>query len=184
MTGNIRPGRHWVTHFLRSNLAKLRTFITLSIKAPYCERKGFQRINWDIFIWTPNKILKFGDRVQIGTGCTIQNDLIIGNNVLIAKNIAFIGKNDHTYSDPGVYIWDSQRGITNCTIIGDDVWIGHGAIIMGGVNISQGSIIAAGSVVTKDVAPFTIVGGNPAKFIKNRFSNINLVTHKERLNIL
>ena len=59
------------------------------------------------------------------------------------------------------------KGDTN---IGNDVWIGYKAMIMAGVTIGDGAIIAARSVVTKDVAPYSIVGGNPAKEIKKRFS--------------
>lgn len=55
-------------------------------------------------------------------------------------------------------------------IIGNDVWIGYGVIIKGGVSIGDGSIVAMGSVVVKDVPPYSIVGGNPAKIIKYRFS--------------
>ena len=54
------------------------------------------------------------------------------------------------------------------TIIEDDVWVGARTIVMPGIRLGQGSIIAAGSVVTKDVAPYSVVGGNPAKFIKSR----------------
>ena len=57
------------------------------------------------------------------------------------------------------------------TIIGNDVWIGYEAVIMPGVKIGDGAIIAAKSVVTKEVQPYTIVGGNPAKIIRQRFSN-------------
>lgn len=56
------------------------------------------------------------------------------------------------------------------TVIGNDVWIGHGATLMPGVKIGDGAIIATKAVVTKDVEPYTIVGGNPAKEIKKRFS--------------
>ena len=54
-------------------------------------------------------------------------------------------------------------------IIGDDVWMGTNALICSGVKIGQGAVIAAGSIVTKDVEPYSIVGGNPAKLIKYRF---------------
>lgn len=54
--------------------------------------------------------------------------------------------------------------------IGHDVWIGHGATIMPGVSIGTGAVVAAGAVVTKDVAPYTIVGGVPARVIRNRFA--------------
>jgi acetyltransferase-like isoleucine patch superfamily enzyme len=57
------------------------------------------------------------------------------------------------------------------TRIGNDVWIGYGAIVLGGVTIGDGAIIAAGSVVTKDVEAYSIYGGNPAKKITERFEN-------------
>lgn len=63
--------------------------------------------------------------------------------------------------------WDNKGDIR----IGNDVWIGYEAIIMAGVTIGDGAIIASRAVVTKDVAPYTIVGGVPAKMIKRRFSD-------------
>ncbi len=54
-------------------------------------------------------------------------------------------------------------------VIGNDVWIGHGAIVMPGVSVGDGAVIGSGAVVTKDVAPYTIVGGVPAKLIRERF---------------
>ena len=55
------------------------------------------------------------------------------------------------------------------TVVGNDVWLGRNCVIMPGVKIGDGAIIAAQSVVTKDVAPYTVAGGNPARFLKNRF---------------
>ena len=60
-------------------------------------------------------------------------------------------------------------GYKGDTVIGNDVWIGYNAIIMPGIHIGDGAIIATGSVVTKNVAPYSIVGGNPAKLIRKRF---------------
>ena len=60
------------------------------------------------------------------------------------------------------------------TIVGNDVWIGHGAMIMPGVKIGEGAIIATASVVTKDVAPYTVVGGNPAAEIRKRFDGATI----------
>lgn len=87
----------------------------------------------------------------------------------MASDVAFVGKDDHVINIPEKTIWNSGRGDSYKTFVGNDVWIGHGAIIMAGVRIGDGAIVAAGSVVTKDVEPCTIVGGNPARFIKNRF---------------
>ena len=62
-------------------------------------------------------------------------------------------------------------GLTNGDIVvGDDVWVGQRAIIMSGVNIGQGAVIGAGAIVTKNVPPYAIVGGIPAKVIRYRFS--------------
>lgn len=88
----------------------------------------------------------------------------------MAANVAFVGKDDHLTDIPGKTIWNSGRGDSKKTFVGNDVWIGNGAIIIAGVTIGEGAIVAAGSVVTKDVPPCTIVGGNPAHFIKNRFT--------------
>ena len=55
-------------------------------------------------------------------------------------------------------------------VVGDDVWIGENAIVCSGVTIGQGAIVAAGAIVTKDIEPYAIVGGNPAKVIKYRFN--------------
>jgi len=68
--------------------------------------------------------------------------------------------------DAAFFAWRRQHHVT----IGHDVWIGHGAIVLPGRNIGSGAVVAAGAVVTKDVAPYSIVGGNPAKPIRPRFS--------------
>lgn len=82
----------------------------------------------------------------------------------------FIGKDDHITNKPETLIWNSGRGDSYKTHVGNDVWIGNGVIVIAGVTIGDGAVVAVGSVVTKDVMPCTIVGGNPAKIIKNRFT--------------
>ena len=73
------------------------------------------------------------------------------------------------HSIPGKTIWSGERGDNGITIIEDDVWIGTAAIIMSGVTIGRGSIVAAGSVVTKDIPSCEIWGGVPARKIRDRF---------------
>ena len=69
-------------------------------------------------------------------------------------------------------MWEGTREKNGTTVVGDDVWIGSHAVILSGVRIGSGSIIAAGSVLTKDVPPCEIWGGNPACKIRDRFFSI------------
>ena len=90
----------------------------------------------------------------------------IGDNVLIATHVVMSAHN-HIYKDRNLLI--RKQGISKIGInIGNDVWIGANATILDGVSIGNGAIIAAGSVVTKDVMPYTIFAGVPARFLKNR----------------
>ena len=127
------------------------------------------RIPTSVKIFSPNKDVIFGNCVQFGPDCYIGADIHFGDYVLCAPNVKFIGRNEHSYENPDSTIWEGRRGSDRPTEIGSDVWIGFGAIIMGGVRIGDGAVVAAGSVVTKDVPPRTVVGGNPASFIRPRF---------------
>lgn len=120
------------------------------------------------FVSKKNKVILLGKYIYIGRNCHFGANVIINNKVLIASNVSFVG-GDHRFDIPNKSIWDSGRGEYKKIYIEDDVWIGHGSIILQGVRIKRGSIIAAGSVVTKDVPEYTIYGGNPARKIKDRF---------------
>lgn len=106
----------------------------------------------------------------IGPNCIIYPKVSIGAYTMLANNVSIIG-GDHQYEKAGVPIIFSGRGILEKTLIGSDVWIGAYSKILTGVKIGDGSIIAMGSVVTKDVEPFSIYGGVPAKKIRDRFTN-------------
>ena len=174
---NTIPNASKLKLTLRFVANKIRSLI-IKIKYPWIKTQGFVRIPFSTKIWSPNKLVSFGHKVQLGDNCFIQNDLLIGNEVLVASNVSFIGRNDHSYSSIGSSIWNSSRGDTQVTTIGNDVWIGHGVIVLGGVTIGDGSVVAAGSVVTKNIEPYTIYAGVPAKKIKNRFnSESDLIKH-------
>ena len=112
--------------------------------------------------------IKIGDNSCLGRYSSIPNKIIIGKNVLMAPYVEFISSN-HIYKDINIPI--IKQGYTKPTqfIIDEDVWIGTKVIFLPKANnIGKGAIISAGSVVTKPVPPYAIVGGNPAKIIKFR----------------
>ena len=102
--------------------------------------------------------------------------LYIGSYCSIAPNVRFLLGGEHQIKSISTYPFKvmcfgeaREAGSKGDIVVKDDVWIGTNAIICSGVTIGQGAIVAAGAVVTKDVEPYAIVGGNPAKFIKWRF---------------
>ena len=113
--------------------------------------------------------ITFGDGSSIGPFSLVYGNggVQIGKNVMIANHCSIVAFN-HIFERndiPMAYQGRTEKGIQ----IGDDVWIGAHANILDGVTIGDGAIIAAGSVVTKDVEPGAIVGGIPAKMIKSRY---------------
>lgn len=105
-----------------------------------------------------------GDRTRIGLGCTIIGPVKIGNDIMLAQNIVISGLN-HSYENLSLPI--STQGVTISSIeIDDETWIGANSVIVAGVKIGKHCVIAGGSVVTKNVPPYSIVGGNPAKILK------------------
>lgn len=110
--------------------------------------------------------LQMGAHCSVNSCAYLQGEITIGNDVRIAPYVKIIAMN-HGYQEIDIPICQQ-----NCTAqgirIGNDVWIGSGAIILDGVEVGSHTIIAAGAVVTKDVPDYCIVGGIPAKIIRNR----------------
>ena len=140
--------------------------------------KGFHA-GRGVVLWAKSH-LRIGENCYIGRYSQIECDADIGHNVIMANRVAFVGRYDHNYSQVGIptrlakeirdedYTW---KGLGLSTVVGDDVWIGYGAIILSGVTIGEGSIVASGAVVTKDVPPYGIVAGNPARVVAQRFTD-------------
>lgn len=108
--------------------------------------------------------VKIGDGVRVGLSNVIIGPVTIGNNIIIAQHVVMSGLN-HGYEDISTPI-RLQPCTTSMIIIEDDSWIGANVVITAGVSIGKHSIVAAGSVVTKNVPPYSIAGGNPAKILK------------------
>ncbi|MDH5510805.1 MAG: acyltransferase [Nitrospinota bacterium] len=114
-----------------------------------------------------------GEGIEMGSNCWVgvksvlasgRGGIYMGDNVLIGPN-ATIVTGDHDFMDTETPSVD-QEYICKPVTIGDNAWIGANAVILGGVTIGERCVVAAGSVVTKDVPPFTVVGGVPAKVIR------------------
>ncbi len=128
------------------------------------------------------------DLVKVGNntygGLTIlnyakENMLQIGSYCAIAENVVFILNAEHHLDTISTYPFkvrtlgeESEATAKGDIVLEDDVWIGANAIILSGVHLGRGSVIGAGSVVTKDVPSYAIVAGNPAKIIRYRFSEV------------
>ncbi|PQB05087.1 acyltransferase [Aureitalea marina] len=105
-----------------------------------------------------------GDRTRIGLSNTVIGPALIGNDVRLAQNVVLSGLN-HNYEETDSPI-HAQGVSTAPIVIEDESWIGANAVIVPGVTIGKHSIVAAGSVVTKNVPPYSVVAGNPARVIK------------------
>lgn len=173
-------------------LKALRNLYLVKVRWRYYKIGSGFHAGMRVRLWAKNGI-EIGANCYIGRDSQIETDCIIGHNVIFANRVALVGRYDHHYQDIGKpirlassirdqkYNW---RGLNSIVTIGDDVWVGYGAIILSGVKINNGAIIAAGSVVTKDVEEYSIYGGCPAKKLSDRFSSKEeLNIHKEALKI-
>jgi len=105
-----------------------------------------------------------GNQTKIGLSNTIIGPVTIGNDIRLAQNITLSGLN-HNYEDISIPI--HEQGVSTAPIsIEDNTWIGANVVVLAGVTIGRHSIIAAGSIVTKDIPPYSVAVGNPARIIK------------------
>lgn len=126
--------------------------------------------------------IKAGAYSYIGPNSIIYPKVSIGDYTQIANDVNIIGA-DHNFRTPGIPIVFNGREELKPTIIGKDCWIGAKSIIITGIHIGDGTIVAAGSVVTKDLDPYSVYGGIPAKKIKARFNtDKDIQLHQRMLN--
>jgi acetyltransferase-like isoleucine patch superfamily enzyme len=131
------------------------------------------------------QVFAYGGKISIGNECYIGEnsylwsgeEIEIGNNVLISHNVNIVDSNSHELDAEeraAGYLHIIKKGHpkdkgsikTGKIVIKNNVWISFSCIVLKGVTIGEGAIISAGSVVTKDVDPYVLVGGNPAKIIR------------------
>ena len=150
----------YVGHFVSTN------------KKPLIKNNGTIKLDDRVRIWSnihrtilftaKNAILEVGENSRInGSHISVSNRLTIGKNVRIAPYCIIIDSDFHKVDDHF-----SNAGVSKPIVIEDDAWITMHCMIMKGVTIGKGAVVASGAVVTKDVPPYTVVAGVPAKVIK------------------
>lgn len=162
--------------YLRSAQKNGRLIFTK--KKPDIENQGVLEIGNIVRIWSNIRkcrlSIKPGAKLKIGNNCRLNgpiivstNSITIGNNCRIAPDVYIMDGDFHSVENRMV------EGKSSSITIEDNVWVATRAMVMKGVTIGKGAVIAAGAVVTKNVEPYTLVGGVPAKFIRKIQSQSN-----------
>jgi acetyltransferase-like isoleucine patch superfamily enzyme len=159
-------------------LKKIRAWFVLRTKYRGASVGKEFHVGWNVTIHRPG--FEAGDYVYIGPYSEIAPHVQIGNYSSLSSCVVITGS-DHRIDIPGVPIRFSGRPESLVTKIGHDVLVGHGVTIIRGVTIGNGAIIGAGAVVTKDVLPYSIVAGVPAKIIRYRFNESERDIHEKML---
>ena len=114
-----------------------------------------------------SKRVSIGDYSGVGEQSLVQGNVTIGNHVMMGPQV-YIYTQNHSFARTDIYMDEQGFSPEKPVKIEDDVWIGARATILPGVTVGKGSIIGAAAVVTKDVPPYAVVGGNPARVVKMR----------------
>ena len=152
----------WLPISQRSKLSKrARTFWAKRIvrhcgKNVNIERQAF---------FSPD--LSIGDNSGVGIRCEVYGPVTIGNDVMMGPDVV-VYTSGHRFDRVDITMIEQGYAEPRPVNIGNDVWIGRRAIIMPGVTIGDGCVIGAGAVVTKDIPPYSLAGGVPAKVIRSR----------------
>lgn len=165
-------------------LNQVRNFLIFHIRYPWITIGKNMHCQWSTRFWSPHRLISIGNNVGIGKYCLFMTDAEIGNDVLIASNVAFLNRDEHSFDKVGINILNTPQEYKHKVTVNDDVWIGHGAILLSPLTINRGAIIAAGSVVVKDVPSYAIIGGNPARILKMRFTQKQIIEHERILSML
>ncbi len=149
----------------------------------YRKKFGLKKVHKTFYMGGKGSISKdlvAHEFAYIGANCIIPPKVTLGKYTMLAPNVSILG-GDHIFDNPNSPIIFSGRPKMPVTNIGDDVWIGANVCLMAGLTIGNGAIIAAGAIVTKNIEPYGIYGGNPAKLIRMRFNEEEIALHKKML---
>lgn len=140
-----------------------------------CAKHIFKSCGKNIYIgykayFGSGRDVEIGNYSAIGLHCHVPNNIKIGNFVMMGPHCYFLNSNgDHKYQDLNTpMMFQGKKCNVPATVVGDDVWFGRQCLVLSGKSIGSHSIVAAGSVVCKNITPKSIWGGNPIKFIKDR----------------
>lgn len=159
-------------------LNSVRNLFMFRVRSPWVRYGREVHCHLSVRFWSPHRHIIIGHCVGIGHDCIFQADTEIGNKVLIAYGVSFLNRDEHRHDIIGKTIWDSGHGYNSKICIEGDVWIGNSAILLAPLRIGRGAVVAAGSVVTTDVPRYAIVGGNPARVIRMRFTAEQIAKHE------
>lgn len=182
-------------HFIAKAASSCHLFLVKSVDRimMYAYRSQFAKCGKNVHFYPLQsyffyKTIDIGSNVYIGPGAMFlasDSKIIIGDKVLFGPKVTIVGGN-HATRIPGKYMFDyTLDDKLPCddqpVVIETDVWVGCGSYLLNGVRIGRGAIIAAGAVVTKDVPPYAIAGGIPAKVIKFRWDVATILEHETKL---
>lgn len=124
-------------------------------------------IHWRCEFYAPERIT-FGEHCTIGDSCFLdgRSGLKFGNSVNLGSHVSIYTR-EHAVDDPDF----AETGAP--VRVGDHAWVASHAIVLPGITVGEGAVVAAGAVVVKDVPPFTLVGGNPARVIRSRVQDLH-----------
>ncbi len=181
----IRNGVRWFTRsfyyqpMFRARCEKVGRNLRVDLGAPYVYGDIRIRIGDDCtmnaissFVATSvgrSPVLEIGNKTYLGhkVSISVGSRVTIGNHVLIANDVFIADNPGHPMDAMKRRVQGVEPDQIRPVTIGDDVWIGHGSKIMPGVTIGEGAVVGAGSIVTRDVPPYTLVAGAPAKPVRD-----------------
>ena len=166
---------------VRGILNFARNLLLFRLRYPWVRYGKNVHVQWSTTFSAPNRKIRIGNDVGIGGRCVITSDLVISNDVLIAPHVALLSRYPHRADLVGSSMFQGPPADRGEIVIEEDVWIGFGAIILSGVRIGRGSIIAAGAVVLKDVPRYSVYLPQQDHVLRSRFTPEQIERHEAAL---